>query len=244
MDYQAELYLNPYFNYLRFYKEGKLTDCELVFPEENEIAPIKAHAIILANSSDFFLNAFTGNLGEAKSGKVQMTDNPMNLLPKVIEFLYSGKLEYTEGEVMSLLHIANAYFIQSLQHRMHCHLNSTLNHQNIYEFANQCYQYELEAELVDKKEGLVPYFVKFFDKLNIENLTQTLDVITFCYILEGLNKPYEETFRILDQFIGPEWKCDKEEKEACGKLFNTGDPKVRNFLAKKKPTWLPDGYLK
>lgn len=241
MDYQTELYLNPLFNYLDFYKNGKFTDCELIFDDPSQPA-IRAHAAILANSSAFFRNALTGTMAEAKSGKLELFENPMNLMPKVIEYMYSGRLEYTDDQVMSLLHIANTYFIPSLQERMTAYLKANVSHDNIYSFANQCYQYELESELTDPNEGLVPLFVAYFDKLSIKNLTKNLDVITFCKILEGLpptDYDAEKKISILNEFIG-DWKCDDEEKKACLSLFNVGNSRIRALLAQGHYKWLPD----
>lgn len=240
MDYQSELYLNPLFNYLEYYKSGKFTDCELIF-EDSSQPPIRAHAAILANSSTFFKNALTGNMAEAKSGKLPLFANPMNLLPKVIEFMYCGKIEYTEDQVMSLLHIANTYIIPSLQERMVSYLRDTVNHDNIYLFANQCYQYELERELSHPTDGLVPLFIKLFDKLPIKNLTKNLDVVTFTKILDGLSPAdydVEAKIRYLDEFVG-DWKCDDVDKEACVKLFDIGNSRTRNLLTAAKHTWLP-----
>lgn len=246
MDYRTELYLNPLFNYLDYYKNGKFTDCELIFDDPNQ-PPIRAHAAILANSSAFFKNALTGSMAEAKSGQLELFENPMNLMPKVIEFMYCGRIEYTDEEVMSLLHIANTYFIPALQERMTTYLKSNVSHDNIYSFANQCYQYELESELMDPNEGLVPLFIQNFDKLSIKNLTKNLDVITFCKILEGLSPAeydVEKKISILNEFIGNEWKCDEEEKKACLSLFNIGNSKTRNLLSKGLYSWLPEDALK
>lgn len=236
MEYKAELYYNPIFNFLKYYQEQKLTDCEIVFTGTNK-PPLKAHAIILANSSIPFRKVMQAG----GTTTFEIYENPMDLFPKVLEFLYCGKLEYTNDQVMALLHIARKYDIPALKDRMVSHLRSTVNHDNIYMFADKCYQYDLEEVLTDPEEGLVPLFVANFDKLSIQNLTKNLDVITFCLILERLS-PSEYTaerkIKILDEFIG-DFECDDEEKQACLNLFSQGDKKVRALLSKGKYKWLP-----
>ena len=197
MDYKAELYYNPLFNYLDFFRNEELTDCEIVFPGTN-LPPIKAHAIVLANSSVWFRNL----LRPGKTETFDVYENPMNLMPKVIEFMYSGKLEYSNDQVMALLHISNTYIIPALQERMIAHLNSTVNHDNIYMFADKCYQFGLEKELT---EVLVPLFISNFQLLSIQNLTKNLDVCTFCLVLKGLSDTMynpEKKIDLLDRFIG------------------------------------------
>lgn len=238
-DYKAELYYNPIFDYLKYYKEEKFTDCQVVFTNTNK-PPIKAHAIVLANSSRQFRQVMQ-SIGTTS---FEIYENPMDLFPKVLEFLYCGKLEYTNDQVVALLHIAKRYNIPSLRDRMISHLTNNVNHDNIYKFADMCYQYELEEVL---SEDLVPLFVANFDRLSIQNLTITLDVITFCRILEKLKDSSptqynpDQLIRLLDEFVG-DFECDEEEKQACLNLFNTGLSTTRNLLRAKRYSWLPDSF--
>lgn len=236
MDYQAELYYNPLFNFLDYFDNQKFTDFEVVFPSTNQ-PPIKAHAIILANSSGWVRNI----LDTGMSRKFEVYDNPMNLMPRVIRFMYNGQIEYTNEEVIPLLHISNTYDIPSLQTRMVAHLKANVNHDNIFTFSNKCYEYRLKDELINPDYGLVPLYIANFSRISIKNLTTALDVCTFCLILKGLNPNEYNTeakFDLLDKFIGDSWECDAVEKKACHDLFDWGDSRVRALFSSGKYRWL------
>lgn len=241
-DYSAELYYNPIFNFIDFLKKEKFTDCKVEFPDTMK-KPIKAHAAILANSSIPFRNAMEAG------GTVtfEIYDDPMDLFPKVLDYLYSGEIQFIDEELMPLLHIAKVYNIPSLKDRLLLHLENVVNRDNIFDFYNVCYNYGLISEAMDETESLIPYFVSNFNQLSIDNFSQCVDVFTFCKVLSLIpTLTNQEKIDYLDQFIG-DYVFDDEDGEdemnACMSLFNLGSREVRTLLSGNH-RWIPNGSLK
>lgn len=236
MEYEGELYLNPLFDYSHFYQEfiaengeksqGLFTDFVLTLPD-NSI--INAHRIILANSSHIFKNVIIS----FNSTTFTIKDNPMNLMRRVIEFMYTGRIEFQFNEVMSLLHLANSYEIESLKTRLKIYIQNNIKVENLFDLADQCYSYLLAGELKE----LIPYFVRFFNMLSIQNLTEALDIVTFASVLSQLGPSISARDKIekLDEFIGDWPHVDDEDRRACTGLFGPSD---KNLLAEKPHCWL------
>ncbi|OHT16239.1 BTB/POZ domain containing protein [Tritrichomonas foetus] len=242
MDYSAELFLCPNFNYKEFKDDNFLADCEVRIHhsiDDPEYVSYPAHVIVLANSSEFFYNVFTGDTQESATGIVDVYTNPMGLLPSVIDFMYTGQLDFTEDQVMALYHIAHDCGIRSLEENLNNYLESQVIPANILAFVNQCYDYELVEEL----KVLEDYVSKFFRQLSTNNLTQALDVITYTHILEKQHLSNNDKIKYLNDFIG-KWECDDEELAACAALFDPRDKGLKSQLSKLKVSWLPKSFLK
>lgn len=236
MEYEGELYLNPIFDYSHFYEEfisengeksqGLFTDFVLTLPDKTII---NAHRIILANSSHIFKNGIIS----FNSTTYTVTENPKNLMRKVIEFMYTGRIEFEFEDVMSLLHLANSYEIESLKTRLNIYIQNNITAEKLLYLADQCYNYLLAGELKE----LVPYFVRFFNLLSIQNLTEVLDIVTFASVLSQLGSSIttQERIDMLDEFIGNWPDVDDEDRQACTALFG---PQDRILLAQRPHCWL------
>ena len=229
MEFRQELYLGPRFDYLEFFNNQFLTDCELRVRslESDGFDTIRAHRVILANSSDFFYNSFTSGMTEAETGIVEMTKNPMGLLPRVIQYLYSGNIEFDESEAMSLLFIAHDYGINSLTARLQAYIDSVESPDVILRFADQCFESEFVSELKD----LVPAIARMYDKFAMSRLTTALDVPTFALVLASL-KNLDDSKKVneLLEFIGKGYTCVDEDREAIGHLFAKSSSNIRQRL--------------
>ena len=251
-----EVLVQPIWNYVRYFDEGVLTDCEIrVYETEgsDEYESIKAHKAILCNASDFFYNTFTSGMSEAETGIVETTKNPKGLLKSVIRFLYSGELTMGDDDVMPLLFIAKDYGITSLQMLIIDYITGKecANATAILDFVDQCFQYEL----VDELALLEPIIATHYNLFTIDNLSNLLDVKTYAHVLKSVKKPMLDKVKDIVVFLR-DWKCDEEEKQALAEVFDIRDSeesefirenarKVREELKANGKDWLPaDFYAK
>jgi hypothetical protein len=61
------------------------------FPDDPEFTAIRAHRLVLANSSRFFPNIFSAGMQEAESGIVDVVYPPEPFV-KVLRWMYGGQL--------------------------------------------------------------------------------------------------------------------------------------------------------
>ncbi|OHT02081.1 BTB/POZ domain containing protein [Tritrichomonas foetus] len=213
--------------------DQKLADCQLILPS-GEI--IKAHILLLANSSEFFYNAFTSGMTEQVKREVNIKVNPMNLFPKVIQWIYSSQIQVEENEIMSLFSIARVYGINSLYNLLEEKIKQKINPNNIYDYINQCYDNELTSELL----FLTQYIAYFLPQLNLQSLSDNLDVPTFCQVLEKCEIEPEKKMTTLTTFLG-NYQCTESDMEAIVQLFDPKNPLTRAAYKKLKPSWAPPG---
>jgi 3-hydroxyacyl-CoA dehydrogenase len=109
------VYFDPIFNFIDFLPDstspGCLCDCTLDLPDGTQL---QAHQILLANTSQFFLNAFTSGMSEQETRTVTLTFNPCNLFPVILHWMYTGELNVTEETLMPTLAMARFYGVQML----------------------------------------------------------------------------------------------------------------------------------
>ena len=231
MEFHRTVIIAPRLDFLRFFKEGLLTDCEIQIRsmESDAVESIKAHRAVLANSSQFFYNTFTSGMIEAKTGIVEITNNPNGLLPRVIEFLYSGDIQIQEGQEMSLLSIGHNLGINSLVSAVMSYVNNLSSTDKILNLIDQCFNMELINEL----PLLVPTIARHYSDFGITRLTQALDVQTFLQVLEKVPLTGETKANHLIEFVG-DYKCEACEKEAIAKFFaDLNDPAALALMRQK-----------
>jgi hypothetical protein len=237
MDYTQDLIVDPIFDFVSFYDQQLLTDCEIQIPGpagSDSVSVIRGHRAVLANGSRTFYNMFTAGMVEAETGVVKDLKNPQNLLPAVIRFLYSGKLRFTDDMVMSLLTIS-----------IHCQMDvltglladyiagpECSNPNSVLKFVNQCYTYELAEAL----EFLEPLIARVYFEIPMEVLTRALDVVTFAHVLNKVPGKLLDKVCAVNAFLG-DWECNLEEKIALSRLFGVPDREVERELEKVKGRW-------
>lgn len=238
MDYTRDLYYRDIFNYYNFFTSGDLTDCELHVhkcKEDPSFTTIKAHKLILANLSLFFNNAFTAGMEESETGVTEIYQNPHNLIPRVIEWMYTGKIDFSVGELMPLINIAHNFEITKLESKLNSIFEQHINSTTILDFAKKCYDDELPKEL----QMLVPYIASHFNELPISELSSTLDVFIFAQVIQLTNLSTEEKVTKITEFL-QDWNPSEEEKIALSKAFDPEETNELNSLVlKHNITWLP-----
>jgi hypothetical protein len=239
MAYRRSLLVGPLFDFLRFYDEGLFTDCEIHVFEPGSTTPtvIRAHRSVLANSSEFFDNIFTSDMQEAKTGIVSVPDVRYDLVLRVVRYLYSGRLDFSEDIVMPLFSIARDFGIQSLLTSLEAYINERPPH-GILDLLAQCWNHDL----VDELRILVPVVAKAYTNISLQNLSSALDVVTFLEVLALLRgRTLKEQFADLEVFLG-DWTCSADEKRAISAFFKNAGPEVQALFRAKGKGWLPGGF--
>ncbi|XP_023318721.1 speckle-type POZ protein-like [Trichogramma pretiosum] len=92
----------------------KLSDVKLIVEEEE----IPAHKIILAAVSPVFRVMFTNDTLENKENLVKITDTNKNIVKEMLRFIYTGKIDVIETDmIIELLVAADKYKIDSLKNK-------------------------------------------------------------------------------------------------------------------------------
>ncbi|OHS93263.1 BTB/POZ domain containing protein [Tritrichomonas foetus] len=215
------------FDFGEYLNSGLMSDCTLVFPDGRKI---KAHKIILATSSKFLHDAFTSGMHEDTTGEVTITFNPQNLLPQVIDFIYTSLIEITDENCMPLIEISHFYGIQNLYDFIISKFTDVVSPSNILHYVDICYNLELNEAL----KVLVPFMARFYRSIPIEQFSDKLDIATFCHVLTIVaNDPSFESDIVaeLNTFLNGA-QPNAEQKEELDKLLI-----LRTDLVKSKPSW-------
>ncbi|OHS94515.1 BTB/POZ domain containing protein [Tritrichomonas foetus] len=203
-------------------------DCVIYIQNEKN----SAHSNILSKYSLFFKNAFTSGLIEDKKREVFIDFNPANCFEKIFTFFYSGKIAFDFSEIMIVFAISQFYGVDILTKVIENHLNDNINSNNLINLIQQCYDYELNAEL----HFLIPYIVNYFPLLNIKKLSENLDIPIFCEVLKRLNNSFEETINLLTDFLG-DYKCTQQDYDEIKKILDKNDPLVKIAFHSIQPKW-------
>jgi kelch-like protein 1/4/5 len=83
----------------KYAKTGLLTDVTLVCGQ----VEIPAHKIILVSASDYFSAMFTGGMVEAANPRVEIHGIDSQVLPLLVDFCYTGKIDLHEDTVEALM---------------------------------------------------------------------------------------------------------------------------------------------
>lgn len=237
-----KIYFHPIFNYEEFLDEGKLTDCTIVVSEGVEK---KAHCLILANSSEFFFNAFTSGMEEEKQRRVKITENTNDTFIDILKWIYSGKIIINDENVMALLHMARFYGVSNLTSVVENWLKQfitgdSFNIEKTKKYIEQCYTSNLSTEL----EYLTPFIAEHFDEFEIDYLSNQLDVKIFAKIMNLTSFPIDRKIEIVTEFLGDYALEDEEEKAALLSIIEShkNDKSFRVLITKNKPSWIPSDF--
>lgn len=237
MDYTCDLYYRDIFNYEDFSTSGDLSDCELHVHQNKEdqtYTVIKAHKIILSNSSIFFHNIFTAGMKESQTGVTEIYQNPYNLIPRVINWIYTGKIDITMKELMPLINLTHILGISKLESVVLNILEERINKSTILNLVKECYDNELPKEL----QTLIPHMAALFNDLSISELSETLDVTTFAQVIQLTELSTEDKVLKIIDFL-QDWKPSDEEKSALSQVFSPSEKsQLSSLITKYNITWL------
>lgn len=234
----------PLFDFSNFYQNDFLADCSLLIKDSNGTlnSTIRAHKIVLANSSDYFLDMFTSGMKESVTNEVDIrisNEIEIQLFPQIINYIYTGEIDISLDSFIPILHMARKYRIKQLFEELINYLDTNLTANDIIPLITQCYdlQFSSELELFDK------YIIKFFNSIPISVLSDALDVNTFCRIIQKMNiSDIEKRIDIINQFISSYEPNDDERNVLLNTLMPI-DQKMKSVVKNKNITWLPIKFL-
>ncbi|EAX90673.1 hypothetical protein TVAG_495100 [Trichomonas vaginalis G3] len=236
MDTIEEIQISPLFDFSSFFNTGYLSDCMIYFgaKEDHPTDSVKAHVLVLANGSRFFYDSFTSQMREDKERVFYATVNPMNLLRRVLRYLYNGQISYEFDETMALLKIATYYMIDVLKIELQNQINSITDPNLYINLVNQCYDNQIEDQL----PYLSQFIIKNYNSYDIQTLSDSYDVMAFAAIIRQVQLPIDKLISDITAFLG-DFEADEEELAALNKLlfdYNTEDK--RKAFEKSKPKWI------
>lgn len=192
-----------------------LSNCKVIL-SNGEV--IHAHAEILANGSEFFFSAFTSGMAEDVNREVNISFNPQNLFPAVVQYLYSEQINVEDDQIMSLFAIAKYYGIASLYEEVNEFLKTQTNQTNIIQLIQQCYENELASEL----DYLIPRISELLPYIDMGALSDNLDLPTFCRILQHYNGNASQKVNFINMFLG-DYQCTDQDIQSVLRLFDSNN---------------------
>ncbi|GBP61439.1 Kelch-like protein 3 [Eumeta japonica] len=101
-------------NFQKFRETGILCDVELVSGD----TVLKAHRVVLSAMTPYFETMFTSGLEESESNRVFMRSIPPDVLPLIVDFIYTGEIVITGSTVQYLMDAGDMLHLNELS--AHC----------------------------------------------------------------------------------------------------------------------------
>jgi len=114
---------------------------------EVELQSIPAHKVVVAAASPVFRAMFFGALKEKDT--VSIIDCGVEAFNVMLEFIYTDKVNLTEGSIIEVLYLAKKYDLEGLYDYCVKFITKNLSRQNVVDFYHGLVQLA-ETELVDK----------------------------------------------------------------------------------------------
>jgi hypothetical protein len=214
-------YSAPIFDFSESLSNSELCDCTLILNNEE----IRAHRLILANASRFFENVFTAEMVESHTSRVEISPDPGGLFRKVLDYLYSGRIEIADHEIVPLIYHATHYSISELKKCLIEKLESELTLDRLLELIRQAYNEELQQAL----DVLVEYAPRFYWSVPISVWSNALDINSFCSVLSNVEMSVGDRVATLNEFLGNHRPNEHEKKRM--------DELIMGYEGPVRPSW-------
>ena len=109
---------------------------------------IPAHKVVLSICSPVFFAMFCGELAE-RSDSIDLLDCEYEGVMEMLRYMYSGKAEINENNVMQVLYVTKKYLVDSLADECVLFLREKLDPSNVFCVLSHALQYD-EKVLVDQ----------------------------------------------------------------------------------------------
>lgn len=146
--------------FVDFYRNRDFFDVTLVTPQRE----YQCHRFILSFSSDFFDTLLKSNFKEKHTSTIQLQeDDTRNVLPDIIEFMYTGKIELTLKNVVPILNMSDIYLMKGLKRMCQAYIHKNLNRSNALPLLADAIEFSQESisELCLKK--VASNFIHMYD---------------------------------------------------------------------------------
>jgi hypothetical protein len=196
-------------------RPGELCDCTIALPDGTQL---EAHQILLANSSEFFLNAFTSGMSEQETRTVTVNFNPGGLFPQIVLWMYTGRIEAAPATIMPLVAMARFFGIQALADSLAAYFEARIEPEP--ELVRQCVRQCYELEMPTALEFLIPTIARNLGQPEYEIawLSDALDVATFCAVVQATPEDLGRKVAWITEFLG-DYALQPSEREALHQVF-------------------------
>ncbi|KAF7652615.1 hypothetical protein LDENG_00094570 [Lucifuga dentata] len=102
-------------------KMGLFCDVTLVFKSGERVQSLSAHRSVLSAATDYFTPVLSGQFSESRSGLVEMkewnsvTGPEPETVERVVQFMYTGEIKVTTGNVHEVLELADRFLLGQLK---------------------------------------------------------------------------------------------------------------------------------
>ncbi|KAJ0180508.1 hypothetical protein K1T71_003912 [Dendrolimus kikuchii] len=139
-------------NLNNFKRDGRFCDIDLI----SGTTRVKAHRVVLAASCAYFDAMFSVGLEESQKSHVSLPSVPPDILPKIIDFIYTGEIIIDKHTVQHLLIAADMLQLRELVTLCGQYLKRELHPSNalgIFRFAEAHNCIELAKEALDHAQA-------------------------------------------------------------------------------------------
>jgi hypothetical protein len=181
-----------------------LCDCEIqLYADLSDDQPcdvIRAHRVVLANSSDFFYNSFTSGMQESATGIVKVCGSSPSAFRSVIRWMYGGTFDYDRPDALNLAQVCHDWSVSALEQFFVREIQAMVSLENIIDLLAKCF----DEKLPDALALLEPFLAGFIREIDIARLSDACDVATFAAALGHSNLANKEKVAMINRFLADE----------------------------------------
>ena len=160
-----------------YLESGDFADLEL----QTERRTYRVHRLLLIYASDYFASLLTSEFKERDSTRVELKlEDPCDLFPKVLQFIYEGHVNITESNAMPLLALSDHYLIDSLRQKAAEFICAHTNRSNVIATLRDSLSYNVQ-EVIDRCISIIAKnFCRFQSHVDWNFLPSAI----FCRLLQ------------------------------------------------------------
>lgn len=192
-------------NFKAWPDNNKFTDFQFIVGPEKIV--FHAHKMIFAASSPEFENVFY--LLESNLKEIELPDTSPEIFKDFINFIYTGQITITAGNVGNLLKLSTMYLISILTEKCKQFLEENVDKKNVLKFLDLSSIYELPVleskclKIIEQGSSNIIYGLDFI-KITRSSLEKIIE-------LESLPCKEIQLFHAIDEWA--EIKCDMQNLE-------------------------------
>ncbi len=145
-------------------KSGAFCDVTLFIGPDRQ--PMRAHRLILSLVSEYFKTMFESEFKEQLKHEVEISHMDIETMETIIEFAYTGEVEFTNGNIEKITRGANYFGMPVLLGNCTLYIRERLDDKNCIEVL----QFAEHISNVELKDSAKRYLNEHFDTICLKNL--------------------------------------------------------------------------